>query len=115
MSTEERQLGAPRYRTLLCATMAGLMLGACASTPRELSAVVPVGAFLTTGARPLAPDRVDPGIARYGLVGYMERQLGRPLQILELSGGGQYGAFGAGFLAGWSESGQRPELIWSPA
>ncbi len=108
--TEKRQLGAPRFCTLLCATLAGLMLGACASTPRELSAAVPVGAFLTTGARPLAPDRVDPGVARYGLVGYMERQLGRPLQILELSGGGQYGAFGAGFLAGWRESDQRPEL-----
>jgi hypothetical protein len=110
VSQEQRQLRAPRDRALLCATLGGLMLSACAISTRELSAAEPVGAFLTTGARPLAPDRVDRGIARDGLVGYMERQLGRPLQIRELSGGGQYGAFGAGFLAGWSKSGQRPEL-----
>jgi hypothetical protein len=30
--------------------------------------------------------------------------------VLSLSGGGQNGAFGAGFLAGWRESGQRPEF-----
>ena len=28
--------------------------------------------------------------------------------ILALSGGGEHGAFGAGLLSGWSESGQRP-------
>ena len=30
--------------------------------------------------------------------------------ILVLSGGGAAGAFGAGFLSGWSESGQRPDF-----
>ena len=30
--------------------------------------------------------------------------------ILLLSGGGDYGAFGAGFLQGWSDSGTRPEF-----
>ena len=32
-----------------------------------------------------------------------------PLQVLALSGGGQWGAFGAGFLKGWTKSGRRPE------
>lgn len=32
-----------------------------------------------------------------------------PVHVLALSGGGQWGAFGAGFLKGWTESGQRPE------
>ena len=32
----------------------------------------------------------------------------RGVKILALSGGGQYGAFGAGVLAGWSEAGTRP-------
>jgi hypothetical protein len=39
-----------------------------------------------------------------------ERLRGHALNILELSGGGQYGAFGAGFLKGWRESGTRPEF-----
>src|SRR5687768_9330629 len=32
------------------------------------------------------------------------------LQVLVLSGGGSNGSFGAGFLAGWSQSGQRPKF-----
>lgn len=35
-------------------------------------------------------------------------QRGHALQVLELSGGGQNGSFGAGFLKGWAESGSRP-------
>ncbi len=34
----------------------------------------------------------------------------RGLNILALSGGGQYGAFGAGVLAGWTDSGTRPRF-----
>ncbi len=38
-------------------------------------------------------------------------QLGsRDLNILAISGGGEYGAFGAGFIVGWGESGVRPEF-----
>lgn len=35
---------------------------------------------------------------------------GRGLNILALSGGGQHGAFGAGVLNGWSETGMRPDF-----
>ncbi|MEN3974520.1 patatin-like phospholipase family protein [Emcibacter sp. SYSU 3D8] len=35
---------------------------------------------------------------------------GRHQQILLLSGGGSHGAFGAGVLVGWTESGARPEF-----
>ena len=34
----------------------------------------------------------------------------RPLQVLAVSGGGQYGAYGAGVVVGWTESGRRPEF-----
>ena len=40
----------------------------------------------------------------------MERKHGHALNMLSLSGGGQNGAFGAGFLIGWRESGRRPEF-----
>jgi hypothetical protein len=33
---------------------------------------------------------------------------GKPLNVLVMSGGGKYGAFTAGILAGWTASGQRP-------
>ena len=34
----------------------------------------------------------------------------RPLNILALSGGGQYGSYAAGILVGWTCSGQRPDF-----
>jgi len=34
----------------------------------------------------------------------------RPLNVLAVSGGGQYGAYGAGVLVGWTCSGRRPEF-----
>jgi predicted acylesterase/phospholipase RssA len=40
----------------------------------------------------------------------LERKRGHALNMLSISGGGQNGAFGAGFLKGWSESGRRPEF-----
>jgi hypothetical protein len=40
----------------------------------------------------------------------MEREHGHALNLLSISGGGQNGAFGAGFLTGWRESGNRPEF-----
>jgi predicted acylesterase/phospholipase RssA len=33
---------------------------------------------------------------------------GQPISMLALSGGGEHGAYGAGVLCGWSESGHRP-------
>jgi predicted acylesterase/phospholipase RssA len=47
-------------------------------------------------------------LAEAGVIPGLESLRGHALNILELSGGGQYGAFGAGFLKGWTESGQRP-------
>jgi hypothetical protein len=112
---EARAAGVYRVRirpvALLCLLLTALLATACAAPqPRTLSTAVPVGAFLSTGARPDTPEKLDPRLARCGLIGAMEKELGRPLQILELSGGGQYGAFGAGFLNGWSETGTRPQF-----
>jgi len=107
-------LGRPRWLLQvlwLCVLVVVTLLGACA-TPQErpLSHKAPIGAFLTTGASPTDPSRVDPRVQRAGVVGTMEELAGRPIKILELSGGGQYGAFGAGFLNGWTQSGTRPQF-----
>src|SRR5204863_9039106 len=44
------------------------------------------------------------------VIRYLERKRGHALNLLSLSGGGQNGAFGAGFLIGWRESGRRPQF-----
>jgi predicted acylesterase/phospholipase RssA len=87
----------------------------CAVTPpkeRALSSRVPPFAMLADMRDPLNPAEFAPGHddLKDGLIAMLERKRGHPLRILELSGGGQNGAFGAGFLAGWTASGTRPEF-----
>jgi hypothetical protein len=45
-----------------------------------------------------------------GLFRTLQDQQARPLNILEISGGGSYGAFGSGVLVGWAEIGTRPKF-----
>ncbi len=107
-----------RAKVFLTACLLTLTLAGCASTPpmRTLSTKEPAYASLPNGHNPMNPDQVssmyvamasgaDENIARE-----MERKRGHALNILSLSGGGQNGAFGAGFLIGWRESGRRPEF-----
>lgn len=101
----------------LAAVLAGLLLVGCASAPdRQLSTSAPAYAALPNGHDPLNPDQLSPNYQRMveGSGGNAARRLerikGRPLTFLSLSGGGQNGAFGAGFLLGWRESGQRPQF-----
>ena len=97
--------------------LALLLLPACASSPpRVLSSIAPSYATLPTGYEPLNPTQVSPMYAAVtatpgdNLVRYLERKRGHALNLLSLSGGGQNGAFGAGFLVGWRESGRRPQF-----
>src|SRR5271165_1730804 len=62
-----------------------------------------------------AQVRVDGSDPR--LIGILQRNLARtraatdqPLSVLALSGGGADGAFGAGLMVGWTQSGTRPEF-----
>ncbi|MHC4963209.1 MAG: hypothetical protein ACYTGA_14000, partial [Planctomycetota bacterium] len=81
-----------------------------------LSTKVPAYAALPNGHNPMNPDEVSPMYiatasgAEENVARTMERKRGHALNMLSLSGGGQNGAFGAGFLIGWRESGQRPEF-----
>ena len=94
-----------------------LLLAACASPPvRVLSSSAPLYAALPNGHAPLNPTQLSPIYAALttvpgdNLVRSLERKSGHALNILSLSGGGQNGAFGAGFLVGWRESGRRPQF-----
>jgi Patatin-like phospholipase len=107
-----------RHKKLIvfAGVVATLLLAGCASTPeRVLSQKAPAYASLPNGYDPLNPNRISPLYAEVmtgggNLIRQMERKRGRALNILSLSGGGQNGAFGAGLLTGWRESGQRPEF-----
>lgn len=99
--------------TLMTSLLVLQLLAACASPPkRELSRTIPEYVALPNGHDPLDPKRAAPMFKGFegGLFAGKERALGRRLQVLELSGGGQKGAFGAGVLVGWSESGKRPKF-----
>src|SRR5207344_2706096 len=98
-----------RHRTLiiLASVLAALLLAGCASPPeRALSEKASSYAALPSGYDPLNPNQPAPVYAalRMGsgenFVRRLERQRGHALNVLSLSGGGQNGAFGAGFLIG---------------
>jgi hypothetical protein len=97
--------------------LALLLLAACSSpAERTLSLHAPLYATLPNGYEPLnpaQPSSIYAAVAEVpgdSLVRYLERKRGHALNLLSLSGGGQNGAFGAGFLKGWSETGRRPQF-----
>ena len=98
---------------ILATVLSVLLVGGCASVPeRELSLNTPEYVSLPNGRDPLKPNQfaavAESGDA--GVLRYYEDLRGHALNILELSGGGQNGAFGAGFLNGWTEHGGRPQF-----
>ena len=109
-----------RHKMLMVLTgfLAVLLLAGCASSPpeRALSEKAPSFAALPNGYDPLNPTQPSALYAAVtftpgeNLTRYLERKRGHALNIISISGGGQNGAFGAGFLIGWRESGRRPEF-----
>lgn len=106
-----------RTITVLSSFLLMIILVGCASSPeRELSQKTSMYASLPNGYDPLNPARLSPMYltampgGKGNFIRHLERKRGHALNLLSLSGGGQNGAFGAGFLNGWRESGQRPEF-----
>ena len=94
-------------RAALIATMAALAMAGCTPLTR-----IPY-------TRAAHIDAQVPGVPHARVWGddasrwqalFDARQAARPLTVLALSGGGAEGAYGAGFLKGWSETGARPEF-----
>ncbi|WP_232793280.1 patatin-like phospholipase family protein [Caulobacter hibisci] len=92
------------------ALAAALLLTACGTMSRPPEGVVrlaPGAVIPTADPRIVASDAAP--------VRLLERQImgepgEGPTAILALSGGGANGAYGAGVLVGWTESGQRPDF-----
>ncbi|WP_161981614.1 patatin-like phospholipase family protein [Aurantiacibacter suaedae] len=85
-----------------------LLLGGCASLDRE-----PFTAAQLEAAQLPEMPRVRYWADAPDLIEQMAIPAppkGEPLRLLALSGGGDKGAYGAGFLNGWSQSGERPQF-----
>jgi predicted acylesterase/phospholipase RssA len=101
----------PRPATgVLAAMLAGVVIYARAEqrtpyTETELESAVPMG---IPGVRAWADAPLS--VLRKQVERLAALGSGRPISILALSGGGEHGAFGAGLLNGWSESGRRPRF-----
>jgi len=97
-------------QALRASVLSAALLAGCASDPRtsftesEQMTAVAIGAphirYWADATTSALQSAVRPAIV----------QKGRPFVYLALSGGGGGGAFGAGVLNGWSESGTRPEF-----
>lgn len=90
--------------------LCGSLLCACASAPRTPFTNVDQMAAVPMGTRSIrfwadAPENVVQDAARRAVV-----QNGKSFAYLALSGGGGGGAYGAGVLNGWTQSGTRPEF-----
>lgn len=102
-------------RLPFCALLCACLLGGCAMMPRR-----PPPPTLVNHASPngFAPDIRMLTVDRKEFLQRLPRWLhgleaaagGRPINIMVLSGGGAYGAFGAGALIGMSHAGSRPEF-----
>jgi len=113
-----------RRRTMVFLTgfMLTLTLAGCASAPptRMLSTKVPTYAALPNGHNPMNPDQISPMYvtmasgSEENIARAMERKHGHALNMLSLSGGGQNGAFGAGFLSDGARAVSGLSLISSP-
>jgi predicted acylesterase/phospholipase RssA len=92
--------------------LAGLILVGCSSAPpRNTDAVGPLGVTALSDARPpgdtVSVLEVRP---RAPIVVEPSEPARKPFNILALSGGGADGAYAAGALVGWSDSGTRPRF-----
>lgn len=92
-----------------------LLVGACASVPNRIpytavdqSEAVVVG--MPAGIRVWSDAPIEAFRPIFGELRVTARALGRPPSLLALSGGADDGAYGAGFLSGWTERGDRPEF-----
>lgn len=91
------------HKRLIASFAALLLLPGCLAVERNLSEQTRIGGHWASVALFDAKERV--------LTPSERAQVAKQdLDVIALSGGGADGAFGAGFMTGWSESGRRPKF-----
>jgi hypothetical protein len=87
-----------------------LLLGACAMGPRTAFTQTDQAAAVPLAARTIRFWADSPGSLFQKAARTAVTKKGQPFIYLALSGGGGGGAYGAGVLNGWTDSGNRPEF-----
>lgn len=104
-------------RCVLLALVVGLVAAMPACTSRRNCVPADIStsrALIDLSQSPDAHAPVNPGLIKDVAAEFRRRGAAnhppgsRPYQFLALSGGGLYGAFGAGVMNGWTEAGTRP-------
>jgi len=105
MSRSHVTSGSFHLLTLIIALVTAQALGEQRTvyTESELQTAVPMG---IPGVRTWADAPLS--VLRTRVTQLAALDTGHSISVLALSGGGEHGAFGAGLLNGWSESGRRP-------
>lgn len=99
-----------RRRAAPALALCSLLLGSCALAPRTPFTEADQAAAVPLGPRTIRFWADSPGSLFQKAARTATIQKGRPFIYLALSGGGGGGAYGAGVLNGWTESGRRPEF-----
>lgn len=92
---------------LAVAVMAGCRSSDSASSGSSQAPTLP---SLTRALAPAEAPRIVPAGLTLSSPAVGELKLRPPRHVLALSSGGLYGAYSSGFLAGWSDTGTRPEF-----
>ncbi len=96
-------------RTLVLGLLGpALLLGGCASLDRQPLVAAQIEAAHAPNLPPVRHWADSPDLLQR--IAIPPPPSGEPLRVLALSGGGDDGAYGAGFLNGWSQTGERPQF-----
>jgi predicted patatin/cPLA2 family phospholipase len=110
-TSDERTCGASWFvRAVATLALSAVLLGGCATAPRTPFTAADEAAAFPAGPNPIRYWADAPVSAFQGASRRAVPQKGLPFTYLALSGGGGSGAYGAGLLNGWTESGARPQF-----
>jgi hypothetical protein len=90
--------------------LALLVLGSCGTLQRSADGSPRVPMLPPEGVRVLVESDADLERLKRDIVGRLSRQGDSQHSILAMSGGGANGAYGAGVIVGWTETGRRPQF-----
>jgi hypothetical protein len=88
------------------------VVSACAAPPRLAYTAIEPRAAAPPGFADVRIEASEPAGAERLMTSFQRERVvrERPLEVLAISGGGANGAYGAGVLYGWSQSGTRPSF-----
>jgi predicted acylesterase/phospholipase RssA len=99
----------PRFRALVIASASGLLFGACSVVRTDCPACPKQGVTYPTQICSSDPAVVQAEMAATIFVPGMTSNTDAP-EMLFMSAGGSWGAYGAGVLYGWGQQGTRPQF-----